>query len=160
MFYVCVLLLILVHQIHSSTPVTVEFSGASFSDWKVKVNGGSELDDPPIEVCLGDTVMITKTFTNSVHPLKIVEGDLGFDDAKSESAITNGNIETGTTSAPVVIQPSVETTYTYICTNHRNMIGKIKFKSEYCSAPATTPTCASYTCLGTGKVPKAKSIRY
>ena len=127
-----------------ATENTMEFTGASSSAWYVKYNGGRQQNDPPIEVCSSHSLKITKTFINNYHPLKIVEGDETSSEARQKSAITIGFTSlTGT--GEVTLAPNADKTYTYICTAHSGMIGKIKFGVSYCASP-TAAKCDTHTC--------------
>ncbi|MDA7838718.1 hypothetical protein N9A45_00125 [bacterium] len=122
----------------------MEFTGASSSAWSVKYNGGSQENDPTIEVCSVHSLKITKTFINNYHPLKIVEGDETWSEAGQKSAITGG-FTSLTGQGEVTLGPNADKTYTYICTSHSGMIGKIKFGASYCTSP-TAAKCDTHTC--------------
>ena len=127
--------------------VSVKFIGTiNSASWNVIVNrttGSTTEADPDIQICLGDKVSVEKTSITSGHPLKIVSGDLDWNAALSEEdALYSGE---GTFDT----KPATETTYTYICTNHHTMIGKISFKScTKCTGNGNTGGIGDVDCSG------------
>lgn len=108
-------------------PVPIHYLNTSDSSgWKVLHYSSA---NPTIRICLGLEIEITKEQTTG-HPLKIVEGYQNWHDASSATA----NISMGTSevSTAITLTPTSNITYTYICTNHQDMIGYIEVNSEYC----------------------------